>query len=85
MACDATTLLAEGACYSCLSEKQMAIAELALLCQLAGGGTAFGIQSGSVDPNGVVSGSLRQLYVQVNGTISIIWTNVDGGTTWVTQ
>ena len=54
MACDATTLLEEGKCYACMGEKQMAIAELALLCQLveAGGGTgaAQQIYSGIAPP-----------------------------------
>lgn len=47
MACNASELLEEGKCYQCLTEKQMAIVELQLLCAIfnsGGGGGGGGTQ-----------------------------------------
>ena len=40
--------------------------------------------TGTTDPNGVVTGSIGQVYTQVVGVVVTVWVNVDGGTTWVT-
>lgn len=38
--------------------------------------------TGSVDPNGTVTGTLGQIYTQVVGSVTNIWVNIDGATAW---
>jgi hypothetical protein len=39
--------------------------------------------TGSVDPNGVVTGAQGQIYTQVSGGTAVLWINTTGGTVWV--
>lgn len=39
--------------------------------------------TGSVDPNGAVTGAVGQLYIQVSGGVATIWINTTGLQVWV--
>ena len=39
--------------------------------------------TGSVDPNGAVTGAVGQIYVQVSGGVATIWVNTTGLQVWV--
>ena len=88
MACSASELLAEGACYSCMGEKQMMIAELALLCQIietfSGGGGGGGVQfaiRGSGSPEGVQQGGSVILYYDIVGNSFWAFRGTSGSST----
>ncbi len=48
-----------------------------------GGAGGTGTLTGAIDPNGVQTGVIGQIYSQVVGTAVTLWTNVDGATQWV--
>ena len=52
------------------------------LLQVFTTGGGLGNLTGAVDPNGVVTGKQGQIYTQVTGGTSTLWTNMDGATTW---
>lgn len=59
--------------YGVGDDRKMAAADVA----------QYVVLTGAADPNGVVTGYIGQLYTQVAGGNAILWTNVDGVTTWV--
>jgi hypothetical protein len=72
------TLLDQAACLVC--QIPPGLVGYVTIAQLASGGV--GNLTGSVDPNGSVTGALGQIYTQVVGSSTTIWVNTNGGTAW---
>ena len=75
---DPQTLVTQANCLMCTLSPGMV--PYLILAQLASGGV--GNLTGSVNPNGTVTGAIGQIYTQVVGQVTTIWVNTDGGTTW---
>ncbi len=78
--CSTSDLLADAACFTCLSTGVLQVLELQLLCEisstLTGGGVGKEIFSGNGSPQGVVVPTVTDaLYRQLDSLpVGLIWT-----------
>jgi len=82
MACDTSTLLT-NACtygYAGLSDRDLKIATLVLLCD--GGAGGGGGEGGSGDPEGVVTAAVGTTYVNTDDNSFWVKTSGTGNTGW---
>lgn len=85
--CSPSQLLAQGACFQCLDQKQTDMAILQLLCEISqnGGGGGGGTQRvfhGPDDPNGVVVGPDPAIYYSDTGGLWVKLNGVTDDTGW---